>query len=216
MSDQQAQPGQGELFYVEPVSPEPHARVIILTGPSGSGKTSLSSRIGLPSLSLDHFYKDEDAPDMPMLGGDVIDWDSPRSWDREGALAALRTLCETGRSEIPIYDIPSNRRTGTTQIDLGENHLFIAEGIFASLLVSDLRKAGLAAGAICIARSPLRNAWFRLLRDLGEGRKSLPVLIYRGIRLAIIEPKKVSKWVADGCEPVHSLAQAEAAIRTLT
>ena len=30
-----------------------------IVGPSGSGKTSLSSRVGLPSLSLDDFYRDD-------------------------------------------------------------------------------------------------------------------------------------------------------------
>lgn len=208
--------GQAELFHLDPQPPRLRARVIILTGPSGSGKTSLSVRLGLPSLALDNFYRNDVDPDMPILAGDVIDWDDPASWDRQGALEALTELCVTGRAEIPIYDIPTNRRTGTQRIDLGENRLFIAEGIFASLLVEPLTEAGLAAAALCIARSPLRNAWFRLLRDLGEGRKSLPVLLYRGTRLALAEPAKVRGWVAHGCVPVRSLTEAEAQIRALS
>lgn len=206
---------QAELFHIDPALRRPQARVIILTGPSGSGKTSLSRRTGIPSLSLDNFYRDDDDPGMPMLAPGVIDWDSPASWDCQAALSALTDLCLTRRADIPIYDIPTNRRTGSRPLDLGDHTLFIAEGIFAPELITDLIAAGLAADCICIARSPLRNAWFRLLRDLGEGRKPPPVLIYRGARLAIAEPAKVRRWVAQGCTPVRSLDEAEERIREL-
>ena len=192
------------------MSPSPlYARVIVLTGPSGSGKTSLASRTGIRALSLDHFYKDDTDEDMPRLTSGLIDWDDIASWNRYEALDALVTLCTTGSARIPIYDIPTNRRTATRTLylDQGET-LFIAEGIFASSLVEDLRAAGVLADALCIARSPLRNMWFRFLRDMGEGRKKPHVLFLRGMRLAWQEPAKVRAWVADGCLPVPSLGEA--------
>lgn len=206
---------QTGLFRLPDGMRRPRAQVIILTGPSGSGKTSLSSRVGLPSISLDHFYRDEDEPNMPTLTGDVIDWDDPRSWNAQEAFDALSQLCLEGRTEIPIYDIPSNRRTGTRTLELGDHELFIAEGIFASELVAPLLEEGLLADALCIDRSPVRNAWFRLLRDLAESRKSVPVLLYRGARLAREEPKKIKHWVQQGCRAVGSLSDAEASINLM-
>lgn len=195
-------------------SQRPKAQVIILTGPSGSGKTSLSSKVGLPSISLDHFYRDEDEDGLPQIKGN-IDWDDPASWNAEDALAALSRLCSEGEAELPIYDIPSNRRTGTKTVTLGDHKLFIAEGIFASELVGPLIEEGLLADAVCIARSPLRNAWFRLLRDLAEARKSVPVLLFRGARLAREEPAKVRQWLSQGCRRVGSLDEAEESINLM-
>ncbi len=208
----ETQPG---LFNLPEGVRKPRAQVIILTGPSGSGKTSLASRVGLPSISLDHFYRDEDDPNMPMLRQDVIDWDDPRSWHAEEAMGAIYQLCTAGQADIPIYDIPTNRRTGTRSFSLGKNQLFIAEGIFASELVAPLFEEGLLADALCIARSPFKNAWYRLLRDLAEARKPVPVLLYRGALLARSEPKKIREWKTKGCRPVGSLDDAEDSINLM-
>lgn len=206
---------QQQLFQLPDGLRRPHARVIILTGPSGSGKTSLSTMVGLPSISLDHFYRDDNEPGMPTLRPGVIDWDDPKSWNEQAAFAAVAQLCIEGRADVPIYDIPTNRRTGTRTVTLGQNKVFIAEGIFASELVPKLVEEGLMAEAICIARSPLRNAWYRLLRDLAEARKPVPVLLYRGAKLAREEPQKVLQWKRQGCRPVGSLSEAEADIKLL-
>lgn len=206
---------QDGLFQIPSGFRKPLAQVIILTGPSGSGKTSLSSRVGLPAIQLDNFYRDDDEPNLPRLRGEVVDWDDPASWNKEEALAAVAQLCVEGETELPIYDIPTNSRTGSRAATVEGNRLFIAEGIFASELVPDLVKEGLMADAICIARSPLRNAWYRLLRDIAEARKPVPVLLYRGALLAKDEPKKIKSWTANGCRPVPSLASAEADIALL-
>lgn len=208
-------PHQDELFLLPRGARRPRAQVIILTGPSGSGKTSLASRVGLPALALDDFYRDEGEPGIPMLSEAVVDWDDPRSWNADQAFAAVAQLCIEGRADVPIYDIPSNRRTGSRAVSLAGNRLFIAEGIFASELVPRLVKEGLMADAICIARSPVRNAWFRFLRDVAEARKPVHVLISRGARLARLEPSKIAHWKAQGCRPVRSLDTAEADIRLL-
>lgn len=206
---------QKTLFELPDGMRRPKAQVIILTGPSGSGKTALSRRVGLPAVQLDNFYRDDDEPHMPRLTGNFIDWDDPQSWNEDEAFAAVAQLCVEGQTQMPIYDIPTNKRTGTRTAALGTQPLFIAEGIFAGQLVPRLVDEGLMADAICIARSPLRNAWFRLLRDTAEGRKPLPHLLYRGAHLAREEPSKVRGWVSQGCRPVPSLAAAEEDIKLL-
>lgn len=206
---------QGALFDLPGGLSDPQVGVIVLVGPSGSGKTSLTSRLGLPSLSLDNFYKDDDDPHLPYTKKGLIDWDDAASWKKEEALESLRNICREGAGHVPVYNIPTNKRTGFTHFSAGEQRVLIVEGIFASDLVEPLRREGLLLGAVCIARSPWKNAYFRLLRDLGEARKPIPTLLWRGIRLLREEPRKVRDWVSHGCEAATSLGAAETRIREL-
>lgn len=201
------------LFDLPPGTRQPSARVVLLTGPSGSGKSSLVRRLGLASVALDDFYHDHDHPGMPRRFG-IADWDSPDSWDGAGALAALVELCTTGHAELPLYDIPTSRRTGTTHADLTGEPIIIAEGIFASELVAACRSEGILADAICVTRPRLVTFWFRLLRDLGESRKPPLTLIRRGWGLLRDEPALIRHWVSQGCRAVR-VAQAERDIRAL-
>ena len=111
------------------------ARVIVLAGPSGSGKSRLAERIGLPVLRLDDFYKSAGDPTLPLItegaNAGIVDWDVPESWLLDDAMAALEELCRSGRAEVPIYEIAQNGRCGQRTLDLGDHHLFVAEGIFA-------------------------------------------------------------------------------------
>ncbi len=88
--------------------PAPLARVIVLAGPSGSGKTRLAERLRLPVVPLDDYYKDATDPTMPRNGGH-LDWESPASWDRAAAIAALRAICAVGSVEVPTYSYSLNR-----------------------------------------------------------------------------------------------------------
>lgn len=191
----------------------PRARVVLMTGASGSGKTSLTRRLGIPVVELDEFYRDQDHPDMPKRFG-IVDWDDPQSWDADAAVAALVELCAVGEADIPIYDIPSSRRTGTTRLDVTEAPLVLAEGIFAAHIVERLRAEGVLADAICLARPAAVTAWFRLLRDLGERRKPPLTLVRRGWGLMRDEPRLVREWTALGCRPCTP-AHAEADVRAL-
>ena len=80
------------------------SRVIVLAGPSGAGKSRLAERLGLPVLRLDDFYRDLDAPGLPLVtegaNAGMVDWDDPRSWDHDAAVAALEELCRTGRTLV--------------------------------------------------------------------------------------------------------------------
>ncbi|WP_079163253.1 uridine kinase [Streptomyces canus] len=187
-----------------PVSSQPPipTRVVLLCGPSGSGKSLLSARSGLPVLRLDDFYKEGDDPTLPLVAGSSdIDWDHPGSWDADTAVAAIVELCRTGRTKIPVYDISLSARTGEEAVDMGRTPLFIAEGIFAAEIVTRCRELGVLADALCLSRGPVRTFRRRFLRDLREGRKSMPFLLRRGWRLMRLERSIVARQTALGAHP---------------
>ena len=174
-------------------------RVVILAGPSGSGKSRLAARLAAhhhwPIVRLDDFYRDQDDPELPMSAGlGIPDWDDPRSWNGEAALAALRTLVDTGSCELPIYDLPTSRAVGTTTLTAGPGDLILTEGIFAAELIGPLRAEGLLHSGWCIIhRHPGVNFLRRLARDLRERRKPPHILVRRGWALMRSEPSVVER-----------------------
>lgn len=178
------------------------ARVVLLCGPSGSGKSLVAARSGLPVLRLDDFYKEGDDPTLPLVAGSSdIDWDHPGSWDTEAAVAAIAELCRSGRTDVPVYDISLSARTGAETVDIGRTPLFVAEGIFAAEIVGRCRELGLLADALCLSRGPLRTFRRRFVRDLREGRKSVPFLLRRGWRLMRQERTIVVRQTGLGAHP---------------
>jgi uridine kinase len=172
---------------------------VLLSGPSGSGKSLLAARSGLPVLRLDDFYKEGTDPTLPQVeGSSDIDWDHPLSWDADTAVAAVTELCRTGRTTIPVYDISLSARTGEETLHLDRTPLFIAEGIFAAEIVGRCRELGVLADALCLTRGPVTTFRRRFLRDLREGRKSVPFLLRRGWRLMCAERSIVARQRALG------------------
>jgi len=175
---------------------------VLLCGPSGSGKSLVAACSGLPVLRLDDFYKEGDDPTLPQVAGSSdIDWDDPESWDADIAVAAIAELCRTGRTNVPVYDISLSARTGEEAVDIGRTPLFVAEGIFAAEIVGRCRELGLLADALCLSRGPMRTFRRRFLRDLREGRKSVPFLLRRGWRLMRQERSIVTRQTALGAFP---------------
>ncbi|MCF3963410.1 ATP-binding protein [Streptomyces fuscigenes] len=197
----------------------PHRRptpVLLLSGPSGSGKSSLAAATGLPVLRLDDFYKEGDDPTLPLVAGTAdVDWDAPGSWDEDAAVAALVALHRTGRTEVPVYDIATSSRTGATVLDVGGAPVFLAEGVFAAEIVRRCRELGVLADALCLRGRPSTTFRRRLLRDLREGRKSVPFLLRRGWRLMREEPGIVTRQVSLGahaCDRPEALDRVDAAV----
>ncbi|GAB2995082.1 uridine kinase [Streptomyces pseudoechinosporeus] len=188
---------------------------MLLCGPSGSGKSLLAARSGLPVLRLDDFYKEGGDPTLPQVAGSSdIDWDHPLSWDADTAVAAIAELCRRGRTKVPVYDISLSARTGEETVDIGRTPLFIAEGIFAAEIVERCQEIGVLADALCLSRGPVRTFRRRFLRDLKEGRKSVPFLLRRGWRLMRAERSIVSRQTSLGahaCDKDEALGRLAAA-----
>ncbi|MCT9139509.1 uridine kinase [Streptomyces violarus] len=190
-------------------------RVVLLCGPSGSGKSLLAARSGLPVLRLDDFYKEGDDPTLPLVeGSSDIDWDHPDSWDADTAVTAITELCRTGRTAVPVYDISLSARTGEETVEIGRTPLFLAEGIFAAEIVTRCRELGVLADALCLSRGPVKTFRRRFLRDLKEGRKSVPFLLRRGWRLMRQERSIVARQTAQGayaCDRDEAMGRLTAA-----
>ncbi|MGP2440912.1 uridine kinase [Streptomyces sp. JW3] len=188
---------------------------MLLCGPSGSGKSLLAARSGLPVLRLDDFYKEGTDPTLPLVpGSSDIDWDHPGSWDADTAVAAVAQLCRTGRTAVPVYDIALSARIGEATVDIGRTPLFIAEGVFAAEIVARCRELGVLADALCLSRGPLTTFRRRFLRDLREGRKSVPFLLRRGWRLMREERSIITRQTALGahaCDRDEAMGRLAAA-----
>lgn len=183
------------------------ARVIVLAGPSGAGKSRLAERLqqryGWPTLRLDDFYLDLDAPDLPRItdgaNAGLIDWDDAATWDRAGAVAAIARLCRTGAVDVPEYSLAGSRRTGWGRLELNGAPVFCAEGIFAPDVVAECAAAGLLAHAYCVTQHPAVTFTRRLSRDLRERRKPPMVLLRRGWSLARAQRGVVRRAMDAGC-----------------
>lgn len=176
----------------------PTPRAVLLAGPSGSGKSTLAAHLGWPVLRLDDFYRDGDDPLLPRDEHGRADWDAIGSWNADAALAAVIELSDTGTVHAPVYSIGEDRAVGTQKIDLGDAPAFVAEGLFADLLVDGARKAGVLKDAIVLAPSAPVTFARRFARDVAEARKPVPVLLRRGLRLMREQPQVVRRCVEAG------------------
>jgi uridine kinase len=189
-------------------------QVVLLAGPSGAGKSRLATRLGLPVLPLDDYYKDGDDPTLPRFASGAVDWDDAESWNAEDARLGIRELSVTGTTDAPVYDISANGRTGHHVVDATATRCFVAEGIFAAELVEGCEADGTLGAAICVRRSRWVTFVLRLSRDLREHRKPPVFLLKRGWWLARREPEIVAALVAKGCTAMTP-REAEAHVRSL-
>jgi uridine kinase len=175
-----------------------HPRVVLLAGPSGSGKSTLAAQLGWPVLRLDDFYREGTDPLLPRDEAGRVDWDDDNAWNSADALAAVVELAATGEVSAPVYSLGEDRRVGCHRIELGDSPLFFAEGLFADRLVAGCRDAGILADAVVLAPSAAVTFVRRLVRDVAEARKPLPVLLRRGLRLWREQPSVVRRCLDAG------------------
>ncbi|MCU1357707.1 MAG: uridine kinase [Acidimicrobiales bacterium] len=198
----------------EPGSGVPRAKVVLLAGPSGCGKTYLADRSRLPTVALDDFYRDGTEPGLPHRADGTVDWEDPRTWNADAAVAALAALCATGRVDVPTYAFGRNAVVGHRVIDRGDSLVVVAEGLFAADLVEPLTDAGLLADALLMIRTTRMNALRRLWRDLREHRKPPAEVIRVGREKSRTEPELLAHNQTLGCRPVTK-PQAKARLATL-
>ena len=180
--------------------------MVLLAGPSGAGKSRLADQVGLPVVRLDDFYRNGDDEAMPRSPLGIVDWDDPRSWDGDRAVAALEQLCTTGAAELPIYDIAADGTVGHRPVSTAGSPLIVAEGIFADQITGALRERGLLAAAICVRHHRLVTFVRRFQRDLREHRKPPLTLLRRGLLLLRDDPQVVRRCIEAGCEPLRPKA----------
>lgn len=194
----------------------PARSVVVLSGPSGAGKSRLAQRLsaehGWPIVRLDDFYKEIGDPTLPMTDLGIADWDDVRSYDVDAAVAALDTLCATGRATVPQYDISQSAVVGECTIDARAADHIVAEGIFAAHTIAPLRVRGLLHTAYCIRQDPWVTFGRRLARDLAERRKPPWVLLRRGLRLRAAEAGIVADQTALDARPARP-REAEVRLR---
>jgi uridine kinase len=186
----------------------PAGRVVVLAGPSGSGKSRLADRLsrthGWPIVRLDDFYREADHPGLPRsadLG--IVDWDHPDSWDAAAAVECVATLCRTGATSMPVYDISSSSVVGSRSVSVEVHQLVLCEGIFAAEIIGPLAVRGLLHSAWCVHHAPPVTFAWRLARDLRERRKPPAVLLRRGLALMRAERGVVARQLSLGARPAR-------------
>lgn len=189
-------------------------RLVLIAGPSGSGKSRLAKAARLTCLRLDDYYHDADFAGMPTTSLGITDWDDPRSWDAEAALAGLQQLLATSNLDAPTYSISQSRRVGSHRLHLGPDDCLVAEGIFAIEFLAYCRRAKIAAEAIYLDRPPVAVYALRLRRDLAKKRKPPLIAIRRGWALARAQSALRSKAMTAGFEPL-TMRQALTRVRQL-
>lgn len=190
-------------------------QIVLVAGPSGSGKSRLAWHSDCLPFRLDEFYREADHPGHVMTDYGIIDWDDPAAWDAEAAVAALRTLLDTGEVEVPLYSIGESRVVGRHTLRLAQQGCVVAEGVFAIELRDQLERAGMPAEAIYLDRPGWLVFALRLRRDLAKKRKPPLVLLRRGLALWRAQPALKRQALAAGFRPL-SMRRALATLASPT
>lgn len=184
---------EGVPYAETPHRSAPNGRplLILLGGASGSGKTYLAHRYGRPHLRLDDFYREaseDSVSPLPRTPYGQIDWDHPDSWNHLAALAGVEELRDTGVTQTPDYSLSASAVVGRREVRCTGGPI-VAEGIFAAVTLTELRRAGIPVDAYYVDRPRTLNALLRFVRDVREHRKPVPFLLRRGFALFRADPR---------------------------
>ncbi len=167
-----------------------NAKIIMLTGPSASGKTTTSNKLAAEIercgqnccvISLDNFFKNIE--DYPKLPSGKPDYESVFSLDIEMINKCLLEITSFGKTQIPEFDFPTERRKSTvTDVHVGDGVLII-EGIHA---LNPILTHNLPSGTVYKVYAGLREEYSidgqRILstRDVRLARRMIRDIFYRG------------------------------------
>lgn len=115
-------------------------KFITLSGPSCSGKTTASSKLAaeieksgrrIHSISIDDYYFDREVL-LKKTAGKDIDLDSPSTINTADISKTIKDIL-SGKPviEVPVFDFVSGTRSGSRNIEVNEDDVFIFEGIQA-------------------------------------------------------------------------------------
>ena len=113
--------------------------IVLLAGPSGSGKTTTANMLKdkiinngrtADVVSLDNFYKNRE--EYPLDENGKPDWETVYALDIELVKKCLKEINENGKTNIPIFDFPTQKRSEKVEkIDVGKDGVLIIEGLHA-------------------------------------------------------------------------------------
>ena len=114
-------------------------KAIALCGPTCAGKTTTAKKLTqiieekgkrVHTISIDDFYYDRAVLKKRSDGGE-IDFDSPDTIDIKELSLTLQDIFDDDQSvvEVPTYDFKTGTRSEPRLIPVGENDIFIIEGI---------------------------------------------------------------------------------------
>lgn len=114
-----------------------NTKIIGITGPTCSGKTTTarkvidyysSHNIKLHVISLDDFFKDQFSRE-DKIDPKTVDFDSPDTFDTEEFYSFITNIFTKGEADKPIFDFVTGDRDKRERITMGENDVFLLEGI---------------------------------------------------------------------------------------
>ncbi len=115
----------------------PQVQVYLIAGPTGAGKTNLahkiSRHINANVIGMDNYFLDEEK--VPMEYSDIYgyapQWDSPNACDFDLLVKNITQLIQSGKTVMPSFSFPLNRRIGSNFIEIPRNTPLIVEGLHA-------------------------------------------------------------------------------------
>ena len=200
-------PGRRNASHWCPVSSHPPipTRVVLLAGPSGSGKSSLAARSGPARAAPGRLLQGGDDPTLPR---------GRRQYGHRLGLLAVLGRGRRGRRDRGAVPYGTYPRTPSTTSPPA--HGWARRRSTSSARPCSSRRASspptswsAAGNSACsptrcaCAAGPSTTFRRRLLRDLQEGRKSVPFLLRRGWRLMRSERAIVARQTALGRAPVR-------------
>ena len=171
--------------------------VIGIAGGSGSGKTTVAQeilqRVGrerIAFLQHDSYYKD--LTGLPPTQRSEVNFDHPNSLENELLIQHVAALRDGKPVEVPIYDFPTDRRTGQT-FTVVPRRVILVEGI---LIFTEAALRDMFDVKIFVDTDADLRFIRRLKRDINErGRTTESVIeqylsTVRPMHLEFVEPSK--------------------------